>query len=54
MKKKSIENFFAVSILDKFFDKNVQIWDLFFPLIFPNDSESLKMLDFQKWGQKDV
>ena len=27
--------------------KNVQIWDHFFPLLFPKDSESLKILDIR-------
>ena len=32
--------------------KSFPIWDHFFPLFFPNDSEDLKSLDFKKWGQK--
>ena len=28
-------------------NKNVQIWDHFFPLLFPKDSESLKILDIR-------
>ena len=30
-------------------NKNVQILDHFFPLIFPKDSESLKILDIRLW-----
>ena len=30
-----------------FLRKNVKIWDLFFSLLFPKDSESLKILDIQ-------
>ena len=30
-------------------NKNVQILDHFFPLLFPKDSESLKILDIQIW-----
>ena len=35
-------------------NKNVQIWDHFFPLLFPKDSGSLKILDiqFQEVGAK--
>ena len=35
-------------------NKNVQIWDHFFPLLFPKDSESLNILDIrlQKVGAK--
>ena len=37
-------------------NKNVQIWELFFPLLFPKDSESLNILDIRLWevGEKDV
>jgi hypothetical protein len=36
-------------------NKNVQMLDHLFPLLFPKDSESLKYWtsDFGKWGQKD-
>ena len=39
-----------------FMSKSFQIWDHFFPLLFPKDSENLKFVDiyFGKWGQKDV
>ena len=35
-------------------NKNVQMLDHFFPLLFPKDSESLKILDIQLWevGEK--
>ena len=32
-----------------FIGKSFQMWDHFFLLIFPNDSESLKFLDLQLW-----
>ena len=36
-------------------NKNVQMLDHFFPLLFPKDSESLQILDIQLWevGAKD-
>ena len=33
--------------LTPFISKSFQIWDHFFPLPFPKESESLKMLDIQ-------
>ena len=42
----------------QFSNKNVHIWDLFFPLLFPKDSESVKILDIRlrevgaKWPLK--
>ena len=36
----------------QFSNKNVLIWDHFFPLLFPKDSESLKILDIQEVGAK--
>ena len=38
-----------------FSDKNVQMLDHFFPLLFPKDSESLKIFDIRlrEVGQKD-
>ena len=30
-------------------NKNVEIWEHFFPLLFPKDSESLKIMDIQLW-----
>ena len=30
-------------------NKNVQIWHNFFPLLFPKESESLKILDIRFW-----
>ena len=41
--------FFLRSDFWQFSNKNVQIWDDFFPLLFPNDSESLKILDIGLW-----
>jgi hypothetical protein len=40
--------------LRQFSNKNVHIWDHFFPLLFPKDSESLKILDiwFREVGAK--
>ena len=35
--------------LRPFPNKNVPIWDHFLPLLFPKDSESLKILDIQLW-----
>ena len=32
-------------------NKNVQMLDHFFPLLFPKDSESLKILDIRLWKQ---
>ena len=39
-----------------FISKSFQIWDRFFPLLFPKDSENLKSLDIGLWemGEKDV
>ena len=31
-------------------NENVQILDHFFPLLFPKDSESLKIFDIRLWG----
>ena len=48
-KKKTLNNFFCCGDFRSFLGKNVQIWDHFFPLLFPKDSESLKMLDIRLW-----
>ena len=46
MKKKSIKkNFFQRSDFTPFMSKSFQIWDHFFPLLFPKDSENLKSSD---------
>ena len=55
--KKSVKNFFGRGNFTPFLRKSFQIWDLFFPLLFPKDSESLKMLDIRLWevgGKKIV
>ena len=46
--------FFGAAIFTPFISKSFQIWDHFFSLLFPKDSESLKILDiqFQKVGAK--
>ena len=51
LKEKSAKKtiFFCAAILDNFQNKNVEIWDHFFPLLFPKDSESLKILDIRLW-----
>ena len=41
----SQKNFFLWRNFWQFSNKNVHIWDHFFPLLFPKDSESLKILD---------
>ena len=48
-KTKKIEekNFFLRGDFRQFSNKNVFIWDQFFPLLFPKDSESLKILDIR-------
>ena len=53
-KKSEKKNLFCGAILDNFLNKNFHIWDHFFPLLFPKDSESLKILDIQLWevGEK--
>ena len=35
----------------QFSNKNVHIWDHFFPLLFPKDSESLMILDIRLWEE---
>ena len=44
-KVKEEKNFFLRGDFRQFSNKNVHIWDHFFPLLFPKDSESLKILD---------
>ena len=41
------KNFFCIGNFRPFLSKNVHIWDHFFPLIFPKDSESLIMWDIR-------
>ena len=39
------QTFFLHGDFRQFSNKNVQIWEHFFPILFPKDSESLKILD---------
>ena len=43
------KNFFLRGDFRPFPNKNVQMLDHFFPLLFPKDSESLKILDILLW-----
>ena len=43
------KNFFLRGDFRPLPNKNVQIWDHFFPLLLPKDSESLKILDIWLW-----
>ena len=45
--KSEEKNFFLRGNFKQFSNKNVHIWDNFFPLLFPKDSESLKILDIR-------
>ena len=47
--------FFRRSNFNPFISKSFQMWDPFFPLLFPQDSEHLKSLDIglQKMGGKE-
>ena len=47
-------NFFLPGDFRPLSNKNVQMWDHFFPLLFPKDSESLKILEirFREVGAK--
>ena len=49
MKKTSINNFFHRGDFALFISKSFQIWDHFFLLLFPKDSENLKSLDIGLW-----
>ena len=46
-KKVKKKTFFLRGDFRQFWNKNVHIWDHFFPLLFPKDSESLKILDIR-------
>ena len=48
-KSAKIKTFFCAAILYHFQTKNVQILYHFLPLLFPKDSESLKILDIRLW-----
>ena len=52
--KKSVKNFFCHGDFTPFMSKNLQIWDHFFPTLFPKDSENPKSLDIglQEVGAK--
>ena len=43
------KNFFVRGDFRPLPNKNAQMLDLFFPLLFPKDSESLKILDIGLW-----
>ena len=45
--KSEEKNIFLWRDFRQFSNKNVHIWDHFFPLLFPKDSESVKILDIQ-------
>ena len=45
--KSEEKNFFLRGDFRQFSNKNVHIWDHFFPFFSPKDSESLKILDIQ-------
>ena len=47
VKKVREKNFFLRGDFRQFSNKNVHIWDHFFPLLFPKYSESLKILDIR-------
>ena len=46
-KKVREKNFFLRGDFRQFLNKNVHIWNHFLPLLFPKDSESLKILDIR-------
>ena len=46
-KKSEEKNFFLSGDFRQFSNKNVHIWYHFFPLLFPKDFESLKILDIR-------
>ena len=45
--KSEEKNFLLRGNFRQFSNKNVHIWDHFFPLLFPKDSKSLKILDIR-------
>ena len=47
VKKVREKNYFLRGDFRQFSNKNVHIWDHFFSLLFPKDSESLTILDIQ-------
>ena len=48
-RKKSVKKEFCRGDFRPFVSKNIQIWDPFYPLLFPKSSESLKILDIWFW-----
>ena len=48
-KKVKKKTFLLLGDFRQFSNKNVHIWDHFFPLLFPKDSEPLKILDIPLW-----
>ena len=49
VKKICKKNFCCHGNFTPFMSKNFQIWDHFFPLLFPKGSKNLKSLDIQLW-----
>ena len=47
--KVQCQNFFCPGDFTTFMSKSFQIWDHFFPLLFPKDSKNLKSLDIGLW-----
>ena len=47
--KKSVKNFFRRGDFTPFMSKSFPIWDNFFPLFFPKNSENLKSLVIGLW-----
>ena len=45
--KNSVKNCFCRGDFRLFLSKNVHIWDQFFPVLFPKDFETLKILDIR-------
>ena len=57
VKKVREKNFLLRGNFSLFSNKNVHIWDHFFPLLFPKDSKSLKILDIrlrEVWAKRPL
>ena len=54
--KKTVKNLFCRGNISTFMSKNFKIWDHFFPLLFPKDSENLICLDIglRDYGVKNT
>ena len=55
--KKLVKNFFCHGNFTPFMSKSFEIWDHFFPLLFPKDSKNLKKFEhwtLGSWGKKTV